>query len=155
MFYLLLRKLHVVVQAAQTIAVTVFNRTESIYPGALFSLCSQEFLSTLISINRCNLCTWKKCTLEERIFYVTSWEIGVCKIRLQVRLLQVCYVFSWSGLAGSHAPINTLSCSRLVLRWRSDQLLKSRSTQGVWSLSYPYVHVQLIYYIKVRWFTGA
>lgn len=60
--YLLLRKLHVVVQAAQTIAVTVFSRSECIYPGALVSLCSQEFLSALISINKCNLCTSKKNT---------------------------------------------------------------------------------------------
>lgn len=50
MLYLLLRKLHVVVQGAETIAVTVFSRSECISPGALVCLCSQEFLSVLISI---------------------------------------------------------------------------------------------------------
>lgn len=54
MLYLLLRKLHVVVEATQTIAVTVFSRSECISPGALVSLCSQEFLSALIGINKCN-----------------------------------------------------------------------------------------------------
>lgn len=158
MLYLLLRKLHVVVQAAQTMAVTVFSRSECISPGALVSLCSQEFLSALISINKCNLCTSKKNTHlkkeysmwpAERLVYARSawrWDFSRC--------VTFFHRVDWQSLMHQQIHLPAVDWFPL-LRWRSDKLLKSSSTQGVWSLSYPYIYVQLIYCIKVKWFTGA
>lgn len=150
--YLLLRKLHVVVQGAETIAVTIFSRSECISPGALVCLCSQEFLSVLISINKCNLCTSKKNKHLKKEYSVWSAERLVYARPGWRWDFSRCVTFShrvdWQNLI--HQSIHFPAVGWFpLLRWRSDQLLKTSSTQGVWSLSYSYVHVQLIYCIKV------
>lgn len=158
MLHLLFRRFRVVVQAAQTIAATAFTRSACIPLGALVSLCSQEFLSALISINKHNICTSKKNTHLKKDYCMWPAERSVHARSVWRCGFPRCVAFSpGAGPAESHVPINTPSCCRPVslMRWGNDQVLEFSSMHRVWSLPYPYVHMQLIDCMQVKWFTGA
>lgn len=146
MLYLLFRRFCVVLQAAQCMAVTAFTRSECTPLGALVSLCSQEFFSALISINKCNICTSKENAGLKKEYCMWPAERLVHVRSVWTYDFPRCVASSGAGPAESHVPPHIPSCSGPIslLRWTSDQVL-----------SYPYVHVQLIDCIQVKWFTGA